>query len=341
MRETRIYWFALLLLALWGWSCAGVQAVPPWDRLLGGNRVEADPAKEYTLKEDNGPWMIMTCSFTGEKAEKQAHDLALELRKRYKLEAYTYKGGFKLDDPNGPNARGPAAIRWQYKRFHDNPKLYNDGAIKEVAVLVGNYPSVEDPEAKRTLQKIKCSQPEQLKIQDGEAVSRPLATLRMIQEKVPLPENIEHKKHGPLGHAFITTNPLLHADYYVPKGGIDELVLRMNKGVTHSLLDCQGRYTVQVARFSGSVIIDQRKIQEIENGKPVESQLAKAAEKAHELTEALRIKGYEAYEFHDRYASIVTVGSFNSVGTPRTDGKTEINPAIYTIIKTFGAAPIT
>jgi hypothetical protein len=61
--------------------------------------------------------------------------------------------------------------------------------------------------------------------------------------------------------------------------------------------------------------------------------------KAHVLTEALRIKGYEAYEFHDRYASIVTVGSFDSVGMPRTDGKTEINPRIHTIMKTFGAQP--
>jgi hypothetical protein len=53
------------------------------------------------------------------------------------------------------------------------------------------------------------------------------------------------------------------------------------------------------------------------------------------------MKGYEAYEFHDRYASIVTVGSFNSVGTPRPDGKTEINPEIYKIMKTFGAESVT
>ena len=49
------------------------------------------------------------------------------------------------------------------------------------------------------------------------------------------------------------------------------------------------------------------------------------------------MKGWEAYEFHDRYASIVTVGSFNSVGTPRPDGKTEINPQVHAIMKTFGA----
>ena len=55
------------------------------------NRVEADPDRPYPVKEENGPWMIMACSFSGDGAEKQAKDLALELRKRYKLEAYTHK----------------------------------------------------------------------------------------------------------------------------------------------------------------------------------------------------------------------------------------------------------
>ena len=62
---------------------------------------------------------------------------------------------------------------------------------------------------------------------------------------------------------------------------------------------------------------------------------------AHRLTEALRIKGYDAYEFHDRYCSIVTVGSFSSTGTPRRDGMIEINPEILAVIETFKAAPQT
>ena len=67
-----------------------------------------------------------------------------------------------------------------------------------------------------------------------------------------------------------------------------------------------------------------------------EGRLAQAADKAERLTEALRMKGYEAYVFHDRYASIVTVGSFDSVGTHRADGRIEINPKIHAIMKTFG-----
>jgi hypothetical protein len=93
-----------------------------------------------------------------------------------------------------------------------------------------------------------------------------------------------------------------------------------------------------VATFKGQVIIKADEIKDIQDGKkPMKSQLAEAAEKAHLLAKELRMKGYEAYEFHDRYASIVTVGNFESVGTPRPDGRTEINPSIYKIMKTFGA----
>ena len=53
----------------------------------------------------------------------------------------------------------------------------------------------------------------------------------------------------------------------------------------------------------------------------------------------MRIKGWEAYEFHDRNASLVTVGSFDSVGTPRPDGKIEINPQVHQIIEVFRAKP--
>ena len=57
---------------------------------------------------------------------------------------------------------------------------------------------------------------------------------------------------------------------------------------------------------------------------PPASALEEAGEAAHKLVEVLRNQGYEAYEFHDRGSSIVTVGSFDSVGTPRADGKIEI-----------------
>ena len=38
----------------------------------------------------------MVCSFSGEKAREEAKELALELRKRYKLPSYVYEKKFDL-----------------------------------------------------------------------------------------------------------------------------------------------------------------------------------------------------------------------------------------------------
>jgi hypothetical protein len=92
------------------------------------------------------------------------------------------------------------------------------------------------------------------------------------------------------------------------------------------------------------VIINQNDIRAIESGakagpESANQGLAAAAQKAHDLTEGLRLKGWEAYEFHDINASLVTVGSFDSVGTPRADGKTEINPEVHRLLEVFRGKP--
>ena len=67
-----------------------------------------------------------------------------------------------------------------------------------------------------------------------------------------------------------------------------------------------------------------------------------AAEKAHRLTLALREKGWDAYEFHDRYESIVTVGALDEQGEPtryRDSAGRDVRrpPGAQTIVRTFGA----
>jgi len=332
------------LCAAFSTQAAISRADTPWSNLLTTNRVEADPAKPYALKEEHGPWIIIACSFNGVSAERQAHDLVLELRKAYHMEAFVHRVDFKLDDPNGnvqPLFASPH--RHVYEMVTDNPKAFGDGRIKEIAVVVGNFAAVDDPDAQKALQRLKSADPKCLHSSQEE---RSLAGWRLLQAGVTdLPQFIERRKQtGPLAHAFITRNPLLPEDYFAPKDGLDELVLKMNQNVKYSLLDCPGKYTVQVATFTGEVIVNQDKIRAIETGAKAGPEsttqgLADAARKAHELTEALRMKGYEAYEFHDRCASLVTVGHFDSVGTPRPDGKIEINPQIHQIIEVFRGRP--
>ncbi len=330
MSFTRGLAVMLPVVVLIGWM-SQVASPAPWDNLLTLRRVEADPDKPYRLTKENGPWMIMACSFSGEQAEQQARELVLELRKRYKLEAYGYKKAFELDDETyglGVNQYGEPLkmLKMRYRRGSE---------FDEVAVLVGNYTSVDDPQAQETLRKLKYFRPDCLELKKGKPTARSLAGWRLIQKRILAPGN-EKKQKGPMGHAMITTNPLLPKDYFVPQG-LDPVVLKANEGVKNCLLDCPGRYTVQVATFRGRMTIDQGEIAAIEHGRrKMKSELVDAAEKAHELTKALREKGYEAYEFHDRYASIVTVGSFDWLSQRTPDGQARLNPAIQKVLDRFG-----
>ncbi len=332
-----------MIVGAWCGLCAMANAAPPWGELISLKSVNADPENAYPLAEDHGPWMIMACSFSGEGAQKQAQELVYELRKRYKLSAYTYTGRF---DPGEAQGRGVDEFgkprKWKYAKYKDSndSEQARHPELTEVAVLVGNFESADDPEAQRTLQKIKFAAPQTLEIKEGKQTHQTLTGWRMIQRQVYEAIGSEKKRKGPMGHAFITTNPLLPQDFFAPKNGVDPLVLKMNKNAEFSLLDCPGKYTVQVATFKGEAVIKQNEIREIENGrKEMRSSLAEAADKAHRLAKALRMKGYEAYEFHDRYSSIVTVGSFNSAGTPRRDGGMDLNPEIAAIVKTFAPNP--
>jgi len=330
-RAGRLWLGLAVAAAAVGASPAG--AAGPWDKLLVANRVEADPNKEYRVTENNGPWMISACSFSGEGAPQQARDLVHELRKRYKLPAYVYEKRFDL---------GKETVGRGVDQF-GNPKVmkYARGAeLEEIAVLVGDYRTVDDPEAQETLRKIKYYEPECLKLDPDRRTTRTLAALRWIQREILAGDN-DKKKRGPMGHAFITTNPLLPKEYFSP-AGLDPVVIKANEGVEHCLLDCPGKYTVQVAHFTGRVLITTKphEIAEAQSGRQEsDTQLAEAAEMAHKLTQALRLKGYEAYEFHDRYASIVTVGSFAWVKRTMPGGGEDINPAVREVIERFRGRP--
>ena len=297
-------------------------AAPPWATMIPFKRIDADPNKSYELEESHGPWLILAASFAGPKAEEQAHDLVLELRQRYKWEAYTFRQVF--DFSQSTEGLG-------YDRYGGRKKMKYAHAAKfhEIAVMVGNFGSVEDPELERTLEKIKYAKPDVL-ARDGNTKTQRMAGLRSVYRFVD--SNPLTKTKGPMGSAFVTRNPLLPEEYFAAKG-LDPFLVELNRDLPNSLLDCPGKYSVRVASFRG---VDTMKPAEFEKLTRERSRIDEAADKAYRLCEALRKQGYEAYQFHDRTESIVTVGSFNSVGSERPDGKTEINPAVHDIMKRLG-----
>ncbi len=310
-----------------------VQAQSPLDRLSLFKRIDADPSKDYSLKETDGPWLILCSTFVGEEGEQQAKDLVLELRREFKMTAFLH--GKQFDFSETVAGRGLDMYGKPKQMKHKN---YAER--REFAVLVGNFPTVDDPAAQQTLERIrhltpKCLDPKFLEEQNKKS-AQALGAWRWVSSKV-LSNDPEKKQRGPMGKAFIVTNPMIPDEYYNPKG-VDPLVVKMNEPVEHSLLKCPGRYSVKVATFTGTAISMPREVQAVEQGtKQLRSRLEQAAVNAHLLTEALRAKGYEAYEFHDHGASLVAVGSFDSVGSPRNDGKIEMNPQVHEIMKRFGA----
>lgn len=332
---------ALLPLLAWlmAVSVRPTVAAPPWQKLAVFHKVDASPDKSYRVGDTAGPWLIMAYAFDAQddsaeamqEAESQAQELVLELRRKFRLKAYTHEMDFDFSgnvEGQGVDPHGDPK-RMKYQR---------SGEFKQIAVMVGDFPSIDDPLADKTLRMLKYAQIDALAKRDVDEIRNRLAGFRAMQQYVLSSDNPKKQK-GPLGRAFMVPNPLLPREYFVPKGP-DKLVLEMNKGVEFSLLNCPGQYTVKVATFTGAVLVDQKKIKDAEQGKPVESRLAEAADRAHRLTMALRKQGVEAYEFHDRYSSLVTVGSFDNVGAPRQDGKIEMNPAVLKIIETYGAPKV-
>jgi hypothetical protein len=301
-------------------------ADPPWAKLVPFKKIDADPTKSYELEEKHGPWMIMAASFVGANAEEQAHDLVLELRQRFRVEAYTFRQSYDFSRPTDglgySKYGGPRRMRY-----------LSNSKFEEIAVLVGNFQSIEDPHIEKLLNQLKFAKPESLDPEKKGGTSQRLVGLRTLYTMVS--SNPNEKTKGPMGSAFVSRNPLLPKELFVAQG-IDPFVVDLNKDLPHSLLKCPGKYTVRVASFRGVDTMKPAEFERLTSQSRKISKIDEAALKASRLCAALREKGIEAFEFHDRTESIVTIGSFDNVGQPRPDGKTEINPAVHKIMQQYG-----
>lgn len=316
----RVFFMGLLAaLSLVG-GADSAWAAKPWELLIPFKRVDADAGKEYRLTEDQGPWMILATSFAGPGAEQQAQNLVLELRKSFNVEAYIHRQSYDFSEPVvglGVNRYGgPKMMR------HANATKF-----EELAVLAGNFEDVNDPKLQKLLDELKYARPECLDVAKNKTTTQRFIGLRELQRR--LTPDQDKKQQGPMGNAFVTRNPLLPLEYFVPQG-VDPFVEEMNRDLEYSLLKNPGQYSVRIAAFRGASTM------KLGDEDKLPNKLEDAAVKAHELVVQLRKKGVEAYEFHDRYESIVTVGHFESIGTKQPDGRTELNPAVHRLMQEYG-----
>jgi hypothetical protein len=303
-----------------------------WKKLIPVSHVEEVPQRGTTLTQENGPWLIIAESFEGEGAERQARDLADELRAAG-LSAYVHDRTFDFSESNpgrGLDEYG-APVRKRYQREADH----------QWAVLVGDFNSIDDTDAQASLERVKSMPSKVLSITDDDSG---LDQMKQFTSNV-VDKLGRRKERGPMAKAFFTRNPLLPREYFVPKG-VDDFVVSMNKDVEYSLLDCPGRYTVQIATFRGQTTLQTSNAKTEESASPFgfkwkkgrSDPLVEAAENAHLLTEELRKKGIEAYEFHDRTESTVCVGSFEQVAQRTANGQLVPTMEVQQIVQQFGAA---
>jgi hypothetical protein len=294
-----------------------------------GRENSAQPATTDALEltEEDGPWLILASTFVGEGSKKRAERLANEIRQDLKLPAYIYKEKF---DFTGTIAQDPTtskrlryANRYQYDAY---------------AVLVGEYDTVEHPEIDRDLKRVRTANPPIFQDANELAAetdrSTPVTTVKSITAKLFGQLGEGKSQLGPMSQAFVTRNPMLPEEYFTAPQ-VDSFVHQMNEGLHHSLLDCDGKYTVVVKTFEGlGTIVDGKRENDF---KPSQSRLNKYAADAEKMTMELRAKGVEAYQFHDRFRSLVTVGSFDELGRELPDGRFEYAPQIRAVMKKYSA----
>jgi hypothetical protein len=267
---------------------------------VDARRPKAVKGKTYKLTKDHGPWMIMVASFhtppdgyvskEGLTPEEAADALVYELRKKG-FPAYVYKRE-QVVEKGTLRGRSSKIKKVKYTSDHGG-----------FTVIAGNFKSAESKNAKKALKWIKKYQPKFLSEVDKS--SNDVIKLKSggILKRTP-------GRKTPLSRAFLTINPMLTpAEVQVTKDR--PLLLKLNSGSEYSLLKNRGKFTVTVASFRGT---SKTKIGNKKSKNPfkVSNSLDKAGLKAWELVKTLRANNVDAYVFHDKYKSIVTVGSFDS-----------------------------
>lgn len=307
-------------------------------------QIKAVRGEKYHLTKHHGPWMIMVASFktppktrksrTGMTPMQAADELVYELRKAG-IPAYTYQRKEEREHVRSVDEHGRLRQR-AYISTRD-----------DVCVLAGNYKSADDSNkagkvAHATLDWIeKKFQPKFLTEPDhafAQSRADQRSSVRKLKSGGILRLTPGKKRNGLLSGAFLTLNPLLSPEE-VQSLRHDPLLLKINTGDELSLLNNRGKYSVIVASFYGKSSnaqvgkagmdkfmksFNQFKISKKNN------QLTQAAYSAWELATSLRqghffvnqgtnprSQKFDAWVFHDRFRSVVTVGSFDRPDDPR------------------------
>lgn len=293
---------AALLLSAAAFACLAPAAA--------AGKLECDRSKKYRLNERHGPWVVMCATFhpglnpdaPGLTAEQAADELVYELREKgIPAEAWVMDSEEQTLETTGRDGAAQTRVLTTLQGG--------------VAVMAGNFPSADDPRAVRALAAVKKMQPACLTPDPKQ--SRGWTGMTATGGKFRLTPG---RSAGPLARAILTPNPLMSdADRRNLSRRRDPLLVRLNGGQEYTLGKCPGKYSLVVAQFRGKTLTQVAGTKSEDLGRRVElsDSLDDAAKKAWELCQILRNReNAEAYVWHTRTRSVVTVGGFDGPNDP-------------------------
>lgn len=280
------------------------------------------------LQKEDGPFMILAATLVGQGSRERAEKLANDVSDALGQPTFIYNEKFDYTGRIDYDSRTSRATRYV------NPYKYEG-----YAVLVGEYDTVTHPDISKDLEKIKRYQPKVFRDPSEMAAetdrSNPVTTVKNIATNLHKMAKKQGKDFGPMARAHVTRNPMLPAEYFSPPV-VDSFVRKLNQDVEHSLLENPGAYTVVVKTFRATErIVDQKT--SAKSIRPDGDHLALMMATANKMVMELRKKGVEAYQYHDRHQSLVTVGSFERLGTELPGGRFQYASGIRKTLTEYSA----
>jgi hypothetical protein len=253
-----------------------------------------EPIEPYLLTKDIGPFMVLARVFRGPESERMALALVKELRGEFRMPAFILR---TKDFPGKSNIRGIPPTARSEVLVGETGMPEKIRTFDEAAVLVGDEKTLADSE--KLLHRVRKLNPKCL---DAMPKLFPWRT--------------------GLCYAIRTTNPYAPAQTLYQKT-FDKLVVQMNGGL-RSIVHCPGRYSLQVAEFTGRSAYqfgnqDLAPAYQLNvRTSPLRTAAADAEKMADQLAKDKDVArlGQPVFVFHDRNGSRVFIGSFSSERDP-------------------------
>lgn len=294
----------------------GLAGLALWAAVNTGYAQDVRPDAQYRITPAAGPWVICAASFMGEQAPQLARDLVLELRSaKYKNQpAYFFS---RSDDERRKQNEDVERQRQQQLEClktlglgAETPLHIRKVRIEEqYAVLIGGYPDLDT--AHHALEAVKKLQAPPTKFMNS--FTRPEPVNGDVQKV-----NLETAYVNPFANSFVARNPTVPVQQ---DKKWDPFWKVINADETYSLLNCPKHWTLVIKDFQGAAVVQSTRapsnfLEQLFGSKSGDM-LTASAMQAHEVARVLREMHFEAYVFHTRGYSLVTVGGFEAVDDPR------------------------